>query len=177
MKKTLLVALVLAVAIGVFATGVAFAQEPQPPTQPFGYGGGMTPRMGMMGSGGGQGMIPGGQSGPLHPYVVDAFSVKVGLSVPQVNELLQSGTTMYQIALDQGVAVADIPALLSEVHSTAFDKAVAAGAITQEQADWMSQRMAERQVDGFGFGNCGGTGQPVGAGMMRGGRWAQQANP
>ncbi len=173
MKKTLLVALLLAVAIGVFATGVAFAQEPQPPAQPFGPGFGG----GMMGGGRGQGMIAGGQTGPMHPYIVDAFSAKVGLSVEQVNELLQSGKTMYQIALDQGVAEADIPALLTEVHTTAFEKAVAAGAITQEQADWMSQRMAQRQANGYGFGNCGGTGQPVGAGMMRGGRWQQQINP
>ncbi|MBU4224356.1 MAG: hypothetical protein KKC71_00855 [Chloroflexi bacterium] len=173
MKKTLLVALLLAVAIGVFATGVAFAQEPQPPAQPFGSGFGG----GMMGGGRGRGMIAGGQAGPMHTYVVNAFSAKVGLSVEQVNELLQSGKTMYQIALDQGVAEADIPALLTEVHTTAFEKAVASGAITQEQADWMSQRMAQRQADGYGFGNCGGTGQPVGAGMMRGGHWQQQTNP
>jgi hypothetical protein len=80
---------------------------------------------------------------------------------------------MYQIALDNGIKEANVAALLTEVHTTAFDKAVADGIITRAQADFMLQRMT---ANGFNSGNCsmqngqgGQYGRGNGGGMMNNG--------
>ena len=80
---------------------------------------------------------------------------------------------MYQIALDHGVAQADLPTFMADVHKTAFAAAVKAGAMTQTQADAMLARMSQ---NGYGV-NCpmgGGYGNGRGNGMMGGGRWQSQ---
>jgi hypothetical protein len=79
-----------------------------------------------------------------------------------VETALDGGKSMYQLAIDTGVKEADVTALLTEVHKTAFAKAVADGVMTQAQADLMLQNMT---ANGF-------TGTPMqnGAGMMRGNR-------
>ncbi len=172
MKKTLLIVALVLAALAVFSVGVVFAQSTQPLT-PFaqGYGPGM-----MGGRGGRGGMMGGanGQYGPMHDYVEEALADKLGLTEAQIEEQLTAGKTMYQIAVDAGTAEADVPALLSEVHKTAFDKAVAAGVMTQQQADFMFQRMSQ---NGFGencpMGDADGQGFGPGRGGMMGGRWQQ----
>ena len=162
MKKTILIVAlvaVVAVALGVFGVGAALAQDAQPPV--------------------GRGGMMGGGYGPMHDYVEEALADKLGITEKDVEDALASGKTMYQIALDNGVAEADVPALLTEVHTSAFDKAVADGVITREQADFMLQRMT---ANGFNSGNCpmqNGQGGQYGrgngnGGMMGGGRWQQQ---
>ncbi len=170
MKKTLLVIGLVVLALGVFGAGVVFAQGTQLPVA-------NSP------------MLMGGY-GPMHDYVEEALADSLGITEADVESALASGKTMYQIALDNGVKEADVPALLTKVHKTAFDKAVADGVITREQADFMLQRMSSR---GYGFGNCpmqngqGGqygrgngyrgmmnSGGQYGSGMM--GRW-QQVSP
>jgi hypothetical protein len=164
MKKTILMVGLIAVvvmALGILGVGVAFAQDTQPPVGP-----------GMMGG-----------RGLMRDYVEKALSDKLGIAEADIESALASGKTMYQIALDNGITEADISALLTEVHETAFDKAVADNVITREQADFMLQRMTTR-----GYGNCpmqngqggqygngyrggmNGSGQ-FGHGMM--GRWQQ----
>jgi hypothetical protein len=174
MKKALLVVAVLALAVVIFGAGAVFAQYQTVSAQgiPAGYG--------MMG---GQGGMMGGRGGygPMHDYVEAALAEKLGLTEAQVETQLAAGKTMSQIAIDNGTAEADVPALLETVHKTAFDKAVAAGVLTQAQADAMFQNMKAR---GFGA-NCptggvrpqDGTGYRGGrgGGMMGGGRWNQQA--
>lgn len=168
MKKILIAGLAVIVAIGALATGVVFAQGSQPGQAAIaaGYGPGMNGSRGY---------------GPIHDYVEQALAQKLGLTEEQVEQALAAGKTMYQIALDNGVAEADIPALLSEVHKTALDKAVADGVLTQAQADLMLQRMT---TNGFNPVNCPMGGQhPVngngfrggpGGGMMKGrGNWSQ----
>ncbi len=172
MKKTILIIGLVVLALGVFGAGVAFAQDEQPPV-------GRGPMMG------------GGGYGPMHDYVEEALADKLGITEEDVESALASGTTMYQIVLDNGIAEADVPALLTEVHTAAFDKAVADGIITREQADFMLQRMT---ANGYGFGNCpmqngqgygrgNGFGRgfnnngQYGPGMMGGGRWQQQVPP
>lgn len=115
-----------------FGVGVVFAQGTNPPAN-------------------GYGMMGGFGYGPMHDYVEQALADKLGLTKAEVEAQLTSGKTMYQIALDAGIAEADVPALLQEVHKTAFDKAVADGVITREQADFMLQRMSQY---GFNYGNC-----------------------
>jgi hypothetical protein len=162
MKKTILIVGLVVLALGVLGVGVAFAQDAQPPV--------------------GRGGMTGGY-GLMHDYVEKALAAKLGITEAEVESALASGKTMYQIALDNGVKEADVPALLAEVHKTAFDKAVADGVITREQADFMLQRMT---ANGYGSGNCpmrNGQGGGYGLGMrnnggqygsgMMGGRWQQ----
>ena len=171
MKKTILIGSVIVLAllvVGAVGVGVAYAQSGQPPV--------------------GRGMMQGGGYGPIHDYIERALADKLGLTEAQVEEQYAAGKSMYQIALDNGIAEADVATFLTEVHTTAFDAAVADGVMTREQADFMLQRM-----QGSGYGNGTGT-CPMGNGtygpnsgadsrggpgsMMGGGRWQnQQTNP
>jgi hypothetical protein len=163
MKKTILIVGLVVLALGVLGVGIVFAQDAQPPV--------------------GRGGMMNGGYGPMHDYVEEALAAKLGITEKTVEDALASGKTMYQIALDNGVKEADVPALLTEVHKTAFDKAVADGVITREQADFMLQRMT---ANGYGSGNCPmqngqggqgyGRGNGYGGGMM-GGRWQNQQVP
>jgi hypothetical protein len=181
MKKTLLIVTLAVLAVSALGVGVVFAQGGQPPVN--GFGGGM---------------MWGGGYGPMHTYVVEAFAAELDLSVDEVNTRLLNGETMYQIALAEGVAQDDVAAVLTKVHTAAFDQAVAAGALTQEQADWMLERMQYMAQNGYGYssGNCPmhngvrpqdgtgfrggfgpGQGNAPGQGMMGGGRWQQAPAP
>ena len=164
MKKTLLVALVLAVVAGLAVAGVAYAQGPQPTTPGVGYGA----------------MMYQGQVGPLHEYMLAAMADAFGIPAADLDTRLANGETFYQIALAQGVAAEDIPALMQTARSQALTAALADGVITQAQADWMLSHAFGRggygQGMGAGQGACGGTGISVGTGMQRGRHWAQQ-NP
>jgi len=178
MKKSLLIVTIVVLALGALAVGTVFAQGPRPPQTPTepttGYG--------MMGGGrGGYGTM-----GLMHDYVEEVLADKLGLTETQVEDAFAAGTNMYQIALDNGIAEADVPTFLSDVHAAAFEKAVADGVMTQTQADWMAQRMSQ---NGYGYGDADGTcpmggvapadgtGTQYGRGMMGGGRWQQQTNP
>ena len=173
MKKTLLIVALVVLALGALGIGVVAAQGGQPPVNSYGYG--------MMGGGR-------GGYGPMHDYVEQALADKLGLTEAQIEEALASGKTMYQIALDNGIAEADVPAFMTEVHQAAFDKAVANGVLSKDQADWMLQRMQGMYANGYGTGNCpmggarpqDGTGFRGGfgpGGMMGGGRWQQVPAP
>ena len=140
MKKLIIAALLVLLAASALATGVVFAQETQPTATPAAPGFGGPGGHGMMGHR--------GRNGPIHDYVEQALAQKLGLTQAQIEEQLAAGKSMYQIAQDNGIADADIPALLQEVHQTALTNAVAAGVITQEQADAMLEHMQNRLDDG-----------------------------
>ena len=155
MKKTLLIVGLLVLALGVFGVGVVLAQGTQPPVGRGGYG-------------------------PMHDYVEEALAAKLGITEKAVEDALASGKTMYQIALDNGVKQADVASFLTEVHTAAFDKAVADGVITREQADLMLQRMQSMWQNTNGTGTCpmygsqsGQTNQTYGPGMMQNWRGGQ----
>jgi hypothetical protein len=125
------------------------------------------------------------QTGILHDYMEKALAEKLDIPVATVEAQFDAGKPLYQIALDNGIAQADLQAFMLDVHTSAIKAAVAAGAISQTVADRMLQ--AGGRGMGYGTGNgmmrggtgvgpCGGTGIPVGAGMHQGGRW-QQGNP
>ena len=124
----------------------------------------------------------------MHDYVEQALAAKLGLTEEQVEDELAAGNPMYQIALDNGIQQEALTDFMNGVHQDAFAAAVKDGVATQEQADWMLQRMQSR--GGYGAGNCpmqngqgGGYGPGMmngnGRGMMRGGfGWQnQQTNP
>ena len=168
MKKTILIVGLVVLALGVLGVGAVVAQGVNPPV--------------------GRGSMMGGGYGPMHDYVEQALADKLGIKKADVETAFDSGKSMYQIALDNGIKEADVPALLTAVHKTAFDKAVADGVMTRAQADFMLQRMT---ANGFNYGNCpmqngrNGQGNGYGRGMMNGsngqygpgmmgGRWQQQ---
>ena len=151
MKKTILIVVLVIVALGALGVGVAWAQGGRPP-----YGGGMM----------------GGGYGWMHDYVEQALAAKLGITEEAVEKELAT-KPMYQIALDHGIQQADLATFLNEVHKDAFANAVKDGVLTQQQADWMLQRMQ----NGVGNGGCpmwNGQRQPstngtgYGPGMMNG---------
>jgi uncharacterized protein (DUF433 family) len=125
----------------------------------------------MMGGFGGQGMMGGfnGQYGPMHTYMVDAIAEKLGLTSEDVQSRLAAGETMWQIASSTGLSDDQVRTALEEAHDSALDKAVEAGLLTQEQADWMDQHMEQMWTTNGGMPCQGGA---AGAARMGpGGRW------
>ncbi len=147
MKKTILITSLVLLALAVLGVGVVFAQGTKPPTQT-GYGW-------------------------MHDYIEKALAAKLSLTENQVEEQFAAGKTMYQIALDNGIKQENLVTFMNDVHKDAFANAVKDGVITQQQADWMLQRMQNR--GGFGMGNCPmfggqgafGNGRGPGSGMMQ----------
>ena len=154
MKKTILITSLVLLALAAVGVGVVFAQGTKPPTQT-GYGW-------------------------MHDYIEQALAAKLGLTEDQVEEQFAAGKTMYQIALDNGIKQENLATFMNEVHKDAFARAVKDGVITQQQADWMLQRMQNMYQNGYGPGNCpmhNGQGAPFGRGRgagsgMMGGRGA-----
>ncbi len=171
MKKTLLIVAITVLALGVLGAGVAFAQA-EKPSQSYGFS-----------RSGGPAMMSDARGGNefTHAYVVQVLAEKFGLSEAQVEDALANDASMVQLALDNGIAEADLPAFMNEVHQAAFDKAVADGAMTREQASWMLERTGSMFTDGAGLGDCpmdgeqplDGTGIRSMPGSRGGGRWGQ----
>jgi hypothetical protein len=119
-------------------------------------------------------------TGLLHDYMEKALAEKLGIPLATIETQFDAGKTLYQIALDNGIAQADVPALILEVRTNAINAALADGVITQTQADRMLKSgghgmglgghgMGSSMMrGGSGTGPCGGTGIPVGTGMQRG---------
>ena len=168
MKKILVIVSSVLVALVIFGAGFFFAQSNvvSAAGMPVGFG------PGHMGGGRG-GMLGGGQ---VREYVEQALADKLGMTKTAVETALDGGKSMYQLAIDKGIKAADVTALLTDVHKTAFAKAVSAGVMTQVQADAMLKNMT---ASGFDFANCqmqNGSGAGRGArggGMMGGGYQAQ----
>ena len=174
MKKIVVVVSAILVALVIFGAGFIFAQSNivSAAGLPVGYGPG--------GVGGGRfGM------GQIHEYVEQALADKLGMTKADVETALASGKSMVQIAVDKGTQAADLNALLTDVHKTAFAKAVSDGVMTQAQADAMLQMMTSNGFSfsdgsgrfGGGYGRGGMMGPGGRGGMMNpGGRgyWNQQ---
>ena len=169
MKKTILIVGLVVAALVVFGVGAAFAQGTVPHS--------------------GNGPMQTGD-GLVHNYVEQALAAKLGITEKQVEDQFAAGKSMYQIALDNGIKQETITEFMDQVHKDAFAKAVKDGVVTQDQANWMLQRMQSR--GDYGTGNCPmQNGQGVqfnrGAGMMNGngrgmmgggfGRQNQPSNP
>jgi hypothetical protein len=158
MKKILLVSAVLFAVVAVFgAAGLAYAQTQTPGRGGrgqgmMGNGGGYGP--GMMGGRGGRGagMMGSGQYGPMHTFMVEALAEALNLTPEAVQERITNGETPWEIAQSTGLSDDQVRDLLHQVHDTALDKAVAAGAIPQDQADWMEEHMDTMWENGFGPG-------------------------
>lgn len=167
MKKNLLVvAGLLAVILALGIAGFAFAQTQTPPqtNTPNTYGPGMMGGgygRGVQG-GYGRGMMANGTYGPMHEYMEAAFAKALGISQEDLEAKLAAGETMWSVANAQGLSDSQITDLMVNARSEALKNAVAAGAITQEQADWMDAHMDQMQASGYGPGFCHGNGQQQG---------------
>lgn len=170
LKKFTVVAGVLALIaiLTVVSVGAAFAQTTTPPAQATPT----TPNQsdtGKLGRGLGFGFgLRGGDTASF-----DAVAKALNLTPTQLFEQLHSGKTLSEIATAQGVDLATVTAAANASRVQAMkDKiaaAVAAGTITQEQADWMLQGIEKGWSfggKGLGFGFGGGRGH--GRGMMSG---------
>ena len=149
MKKILIFGAVLGVvllALGVAGYVYAQSQTPTPANPGYGYGRGMMGGYGRGMMGGGYGMMGGwgqGNYGPMHDYMIPALAEKLGLTAEELQARIDGGETPYQVAQAKGLSDEEIRNLFQAAHAEALDAAVAAGAITQEQADWMSQHMQQ----------------------------------
>ena len=165
MKKftvTIMVVAVVVLALG--AVGVAYAQSS---SQGTGTGAGS----GWMGGRGSRGSMGAGNmsvgDGILHDYMIAAYAGKLNIPVADLEAQLDQGETMAQIAVSTGLTIDQFRTLMVEARTQAIEQAVADGTLTQEQADWMSQRGAG-QMAGGQMGNGRG---------MRGAGQGQFANP
>lgn len=125
------------------------------------------------------------ERGLMHDYMVAALAGTLNLSVEDVDARLTAGETMYDIALAEGIAEADMQTFLTGVRTTAINAAVADGVITQAQADRMIARglrgpgmmgSGMGRGTGTGTGVCDGTGTGMRSGSGMHGR-GQQVNP
>ena len=164
--KVVALALVTVIAFGAATT--IFAQAQTPPVPPYpGYGPGMM--------GGRGGMMRGDRTGegPLHDVMIAAFAEALGLEPAELEARLESGERMWEIAESLGFTPEEFGDLWLEAHTAALEQAVADGLISQEMADWMIQRMQQRQAAGFdpGPGTCNGGGRFGGRQAGPGWRW------
>jgi len=184
-KKVLLILTGFVLAVAVFGVaGFAYAQTQNPPDTDFvcpfcdadeGYAGRSAGMMhGRRGGAGMMGFAADGEYGPMHESMIAAFAEAFGLSVDDLEARHDAGETMWQIAEVQGYSQEDFSALMLSVRTTALEQAVADGAITQEQADWMLSRWEAMQAAGFGLGTgpCQGGSPRGGMGGRGGGRWS-----
>jgi hypothetical protein len=180
MKKVAMIFVDLLVFVAVFGVaGFAYAQTQTPTDEnapsAAGPGWGMMGRagQGMMGRAG-QGMMGGSGYGPMHEYMEEALAAKLGLTEEEIEEKLAAGETMWSIAQAQGLTDEEIGDLMLGARDEALKAAVAAGVMTQEQADWMAQHMQQMRSYGTGAGGCGGGFGQGARQRMPMGRWFNQ---
>ena len=180
MRKILIIGtLVGVVVLALGAAGLAFAQSETPPAPPNPSYSGFGPGT-MDGRGGFGGMMGGNRTdveGPLHAYMIAAFAEALGLTPEELETRRDGGETLWQIAEAQGISSEDFATLWTDARTAALEQAVSDGVIAQEQADWMIQRMAQRQAAGFGPGSGACTGAGPQGGFHRGPGWRWNAQP
>jgi hypothetical protein len=161
----IVVVAVIAVALG--TAGFVYAQAPAPatPVPGTGYGPGMNQgRAAWAGQNNrGRGMAAGNNAdveGPLHDYMMTAFSDKLGIPAADLEARVDKGESMAQIASSKGLTSDQFFTLMKDAHTQAIGQAVKDGKLTQDQADWMSQRGPGMMGGGQGRGARGnGQGQ------------------
>jgi len=138
MKKTILIAFVVATLAGLLVAGVAFAQDETPP---FGDRG---PRVG---------------SGELHSYMSEAIADALGMTVEELEASHETGEHFRDLAEAQGLDTDELFTLVEEARTSALEAALEDGAITQEAFDFMKSRGGMGRGDRRGGrGACDGTG-------------------
>ena len=201
MKKTLIIAVTIVAVIALGNVLLVSAQggtQPNQPntgcpmsgytcpfsgTTPYGGPGGMMGR-GMMGGG----MMGGnhaqmhstmmGANG-MHEQVWTAVAKKLSLTYAELNTAVQNGQTVAQLAQAKGVSLDALKTVAVGAMKTSFAELVQQGVMTQQQADWMLDRMDDMPMfnfdQGFGPGMMQGRGMMGGRGMMQ--NWQPPTGP
>jgi len=107
--------------------------------------------------------------GWMHNYMVSAFADALGLSTEAIEEQIESGIHMWDIAAENGMNADDFKQFMYDVREQALEQALADGIIDAQLAEWMLERMEDRHSDEFDFGNGGCPGGRWGGGS--GGHW------
>jgi hypothetical protein len=196
-KKVLLIAVTIVAVIALGNVLLVSAQGRTPPNQPpaacpMGYtcpisgtmplGRGMMGGRGMMNGmmGGNHAQMHGAMAGAngMHEQVWTAVAKKLGLTYAELNTALQKGQTVAQLAQAKGVSLDELKTVALNAMKASFADLVKQGVLTQEQADWMLDRMDDMPMfnfdQGFGPGMMQGRGM-MGRGMMR--DWQQPTGP
>ena len=161
-RKMLIAALVTGLLIVAF-TGVAFATGPVTPNAD-------CPGDGSRLGGGGHGMGVYFGQGALEGVASDLL----GLSTEEIQTQRLEGKSLVEIAASVGVSEDTLVAAFVEAKGEIIQQLVADGALTQEQADFMTQNMEQQTtlaVNRTGTGPFSQTGNGMGQGNML--RWAQ----
>ena len=179
-KVVFVVALVAALTMTALAgAGLAFAQEPTPPTPGYVPGCGCC---GGWGRGGGWGWHGMG--------LMDALAELTGLEPADLYAELQGGKTLLEVAKHHGVTAEQLVEAALDSRAEVLQQRVEAGYLIQEQADWMLEHMREEMLEhleagvspGFNCRRFGGQPAPNArhggwGGWRSGGRWMPGSTP
>jgi hypothetical protein len=190
MKKVLIIGVTIVAVIALGNVLLVSAQgntQPNPSNTACPMSGYTCPFSGTMPHGGFGGMMGGnhaqmhsammGANG-MHEQVWTAVARKLGLTYAELNTALQNGKTVAQLAQDKGVSLEALKTAALDAMKASFAELVKQGAMTQEQADWMLDRVDDMPMFNFDQG--------FGPGMMQGGRgpggmmgrgWQQPTGP
>ncbi len=160
--KRLVVITVVALAVSLAAAGLVSAQDGTPPQWFGGQGMGGWMHGGGRGMGMGTRVAAGLTGGPMHEYMHDALAQALGLSRDEFEAQLAAGETPWTLAEAQGLTTDEFTALMTTARAEALAAAVADGALTQEQADWMLSHQMGAGM--WGGGMMGGRGYGRGFG-------------
>ncbi len=119
MKKTFIMAFVLAAVVGLVVAGSAFAQGNTPPAE------------GKKGD------------GVLREYITNAMADALGISVEEL-ETMQENKELREFVDAQGFSQEEMKALMQDARTTAIDAALADGVITEEQIEKFKNRDERR---------------------------------
>lgn len=155
----------VAAVVALISASLVFADPPPPPDDDFhpcagaeaGYYGCGMPR-GYYGPQMGRGYYgPGMGGGWMAEYQTDyrdemhaAIAEALGLSVEEFDSALAEGQTMREIAEAQGIDPEDVWEAMREPREAIIAQAVEDGVITQEEADWMLERIGGRDWSDWG---------------------------
>ena len=125
MNKSVILMVILAVATLALGTvGVAYAQSP---TQAPGTGTGFMGGRGSRNGSGSANAVAG--EGILHDYLIAAYAAEFNIPVADLEARLDSGETMAQIALSQGLTLDQFRILMVEVRTQAIEQALNDGVL------------------------------------------------
>jgi hypothetical protein len=95
-----------------------------------------------------------GGEGFMHDTIMEVFAEALGLSVTDLEERLEAGETMWQIAEAEGLSAEELGELMSTARQEALEQAVEDGLIPEDRAEWMEENGFQH---GFGgLGDCDG---------------------
>jgi hypothetical protein len=132
-KKVIVGGIALTVALATLGTSVVFAQGPSGP----GDGGRFGPQGGPSSPGGfGWGI----GDGIFWEQMRSKVAELLGLSTDELDDALQAGATLRELAEEQGMDLSDLSAAMSTYRQEAIAAAVEDGSLTAPQAEWLLGR-------------------------------------